>query len=324
VNVVAALDPQIAAIVNAQRSDGIPRAFEGGVEKARHRLKAAILAEREGVTMPEVADVRGEKAGAIPLRIYTPASAGSSATVVWFHGGGYALGDLDVFEESARRLCNELAATVVAAGYRHPPENPFPVPFDDAVAATLWAVAHAATLGGDPSRVAVAGESAGGNLAASAAIAMRDRGVPLVGQLLIVPGVNMARELPSDAVYPMLDVKDLADIRDLLMGPGANVAVFPPSPLYAVNLKGLASAVVAIAGHDPLRAEGAAYAERLSAAGVATELLSFDDMHHMFFGFARASEGANRAIKKLCAVFRKCLEADLSIQDAERSSEARR
>lgn len=313
-----ALDPQIAAIVEIQKARGVPRAFAGGVAEARKRMRAAILAQREGAILPEVASVTEAKAGAIPLRIYRPIAAASASTVVWFHGGGYALGDLDLFDESARRLCNELAAAVVAVGYRHPPEDPYPAPFDDAVSATLWAVENAATLGGDPRRVAVAGESAGGNLAATTAIILRDRGVPLAGQLLIVPGVDLARKLPHGAVYPMLGAEDLADIRHMLMGPGADVAVFPPSPLYAPDLKGLAPAVVAVAGHDPLRAEGIAYAGRLAAAGVSTDLIALDDMHHLFFGFARASDGASRAVKKVCAAFRKVLENEPSMATARR------
>jgi acetyl esterase len=305
------LDPDLAAIVRAMAERGAPRAFAGSISEARARFEKAVRAAASEEEMPKVGAIRDiapdTDAGRIPMRVYTPENGETGAVVAWFHGGGYALGSLDLFDESARRLCCELDSTVVAVGYRRSPEHPYPAPFDDAVAATQWVARHAETLGGDPRLVAVAGESAGGNLAACAAIAMRDRKVPLAGQLLIVPGVNLAREIAPDAVFPMLQAADLADIRDNLMGPGADVAQCPPSPIFAADLGGVAPAVIAVAGHDPLRAEGMEYAERLREAGVDTELLRFDTMHHTFFGFARASKGANMAVRTLCAAFRRRL-----------------
>lgn len=300
------LDPQLAAIVEARRARGEPRAFEGGIAAARARMKASAAAARARNPLP--ATTRDIMAGSVPVRTYTPPHGGNGAIVVWFHGGGYALGDLDLFDDAARLLCNRLDAVVVAVGYRKAPEHPFPAPFEDALNATLWVIEHARELGGSPDRVAVAGESAGGNLAATTAILLRDQGIRLAGQLLIVPGVNLARDLPEDDVYPMLHAADLVNIRDMLMGKGADVARFPPSPLHAGNLENLAPAVIAIAGHDPLRFEGQAYARRLEDAGSPVEMLCFEDMHHLFFGFTGVSEAARHAVDTLLAAFRKLLE----------------
>lgn len=303
------LDAEIAAIVRAQAARGAPRAFAGGIAAARDRFRTSVTA-LPGRDVPTLAEVRDLTGAPGPARLYVPREPRSDAVVVWFHGGGYALGNVELFDESARRLCAGIAARVVAMGYRQAPEHPFPASFDDALAAALWAVDNAAGLGARSDRVIVAGESSGGNLAASTAIMLRDRGVRILGQLLIVPGVNLARDLPMDAVYPMLTATDLADIRDNLMPPDVPLAAFPPSPLHARDLSGVAPAVIALAGHDPLRDEGEAYAARLVAAGVPVTQLCFEDMHHQFIGFAGASRGAARALHKTCEAVRNLIDSN--------------
>jgi len=298
------LDPQIAAIVRAQAERGAPRAFAGGIEAARTRFRTAVEAAPADPGLPPLAEVRDLPGAPVRARLYVAEHPVSDALVVWFHGGGYALGNLDLFDETARRLCAGTGARVVAVGYRQAPEHRFPAPFDDALAATRWVMANAATLGGRAGRVIVGGESSGGNLAASTAIRLRDQGVKLLGQFLVVPGVNLARTLPDDAVFPMLSAADLADIRDNLMPPGMPLDTFPPSPLHAADLTGLAPAIIVTAGHDPLAAEAQAYAARLDAARVAVTRLHFADMHHQFFGFAAASAGAARAVTATCAALR--------------------
>lgn len=313
------LDPQIAAITRAQAARGLPRAFEGGIDAARARFRAAILAAPADPTVVAMTDAQDLPASPVRARLYIPAQSKSDALIVWFHGGGYALGSVDLFDETARRLCAGVGARVVAIGYRQAPEHRFPTPFDDALEATTWVIANAAALGGRADRVIVAGESSGGNLAASTAIRLRDSGVGLLAQLLIVPGVNMARTLPINGVYPMLTAADLADIRDNLMPPGVPLDAFPPSPLHAANLSGLAPAVIALAGCDPLEPEGEAYAARLAEAGVAVKRLHFAQMHHQFFGFAAASSGAARAVAATCTALQ-TLIATL-IQDDQETAE---
>lgn len=311
------LDADLQGIVDRLAADGAPRAFAGTVEEARTRLSNAISAARQGLQPPMVGEVReitiehGDIV--IPARLYRPQQPGACPTIVYFHGGGYALGGLDEFEESARRICRDTGCCVLAVGYRLAPENPYPAALDDARAAMLWAREHVSRLGGQADMLAVAGESAGGNLAASAALFMRDLDIALAGQLLIVPGVDFARALAPDAVFPMLSAADLHDSRRYLFGDApVNLAAFPPSPLHAEDHSGLPPAVIAIAGHDPLRRECLAYADKLWTAGAQVKVLEFPAMHHTFFGFARASAGADAAVSTICSVFRELLNGGVA------------
>lgn len=309
------LDKDLQSIVDRIAAAGAPRGFDGPIEEARARLSRAIRASREGAVLPEVATADDRDlhcdGRSIPARIYRPHQEGELPVVVFFHGGGFAVGGIDEFDESARRLCRDLDAVVILVGYRLAPEHPFPAALDDATAATLWAVDNAADLGSRPDKITVAGESAGANLAASVALILRDRGIRLAAQLLIVPSVDYAREIPEGIVYPMLTAADLAVSKGYLFGDApVDFAAFPPSPLYAADHGNLPPTVLAVAGHDPLRREGLAYAEKLSAAGVRTELLDFPTMYHMFFGVTRASAGAEQAVAAFCKASRELLWED--------------
>lgn len=308
----ASLDSDLQQMVDRMAANGAPRAFAGTVEEARSRLSRAVLAARQDAQLPVVTEIRNvtiERDGlAIPARIYRSDRKKNCFTIVYFHGGGYALGGLDEFDESARRLCRDTGCNVLAIGYRLAPENPYPAALEDARAAVLWTREHIARFGGRPDRIAVAGESAGGNLAASVALFMRDRDVSLAGQLLIVPGVDFARKLAPDAVFPMLSAADLSDSKRYLFGDShVHLATFPPSPLHAADHSGLAPAVIAIAGHDPLRSECCAYAGKLLAAGTRVQVLDFPAMNHTFFGLARVSAGADQAASAICSAFRALL-----------------
>ena len=216
-------------------------------------------------------------------------------------------------DDIARKLCRDTGAVVVSAEYRLAPEHPYPAAHHDALVAALWVHGSAARLGGDPARVALVGESAGANLAACTALAFRDRGIALAAQVLIVPGVDMARDTAAlDAtgrVFPMLTPADLRDISRLYMGGrAAETASSPPSPLRAASLAAAAPAIVAVAGHDPLQKEGLAYADRLRRADVPVTELRFADMFHPFMAFFAQSKGAQRANDRICAEMRKLLE----------------
>jgi len=311
------LDPELAVIVAAMHANNAPPPFSGTPQEARERMRRAVVAARERTSLPTVGSIEdavAEHQGArVPVRIYRPSAAHAPlATVVFFHGGGFVLGSVELSENIARKLCRDMDAVIVSVDYRLAPEHPFPAAHDDAVTATSWALRNVAALGGDSTRVAVAGESSGGNLAASTALTLRDRGERLAAQLLVVPGVDVARDLAmiearrSD--YPMLTPSDLREISRLLMGgrPSESTA-FPPSPLRARDLAGLPSALIAIAGHDPLAEEGQAYAARLEAAGVQVQLQRFEDMFHPFFGFFEASASAHRANDKICRAFAELL-----------------
>jgi acetyl esterase len=306
----APLDPQLAAIVAAMRANKAPPPFSGTPAEARERMRRAVMAARERTTLPVVASTEDRVAEhqglRVPVRVYRPVSAEAALpTVVFLHGGGFVLGSVELMDDIARKLCRDVEAVVVSVDYRLAPEHPFPAAHDDALAATRWALDHAEMLGGDPSRVALAGESAGANLAACAALALRGQARPLAAQLLVVPGLDMARDVAAIEArgidYPMLAPADLREIARLCMGASAHrAAEVPPSPLRAANVAGLPPTLIAVAGHDPLREEGLAYAHRLEAAGVPTRLLAFDDMFHPFFGFFAHSAAAGRAHDAIC------------------------
>ena len=312
------LDPQLAAIVATMHANNVPPPFSGTPEQARARMRRAVMAARERAPLPVVASAEDKVAEdgdlRVPVRVYRPlADRLRGATIVFFHGGGFVLGSVELADDVARKLCRDVGAVVVSVDYRLAPEHPFPAAHDDALAASLWAVRQAATLGGDPARVAVAGESAGGNLAASTAMTLRDRGIRLAAQLLIVPGLDVARDTSlieaTRQELPMLTASDLRDISRLYMGlHPERGGHFPPSPLRAARFDGLPSTVIAVAGHDPLRDEGIGYAERLSAAGVSVDLLRFEDMFHPFFAFFEASTAARRANDAICRAFGAALQ----------------
>ena len=317
------LDPQLAAIVAGMRAAKAPPPFSGTPKEARARMQHAVMAGGANTMLPEVGSVEDAVAHAegleVPVRVYRPREASAPLpTVLFFHGGGFVLGSIELMDDIARKLCRDLRAVVVSVEYRLAPEHPFPAAHDDALAATLWALEQVHTLGGDALRVGVVGESAGANLAASAALALRDRGRVLAGQLLVVPGVDLARDVAQIAAsgrdYPMLSANDLADIARLYIGNTPEQALhFPASPLHAATLAGAPPAVIAVAGHDPLRNEGLAYARRLRTEGVHVEVLDFPDMFHPFFGFFAKSEAARRASDAACASFSALLHAPAQI-----------
>lgn len=314
---VQALDAELAAIAQARVAAHAPPPFSGSPSDARERLRRAVISARQRLPLPVVGsvedvvavdDTRGVTEH-VPVRVYRPvAESGPLPTIVFFHGGGFVLGSVELMDDIARKLCRDTRAVVVSVEYRLAPEHPFPAAHDDALVATRWAIVHVSRLGGDASRVAVAGESAGANLATSAAWALRGADRRLAAQLLVVPGVDMARDvgrieaMRSD--FPMLSANDLRDIARLYMGEAkARAGECPPSPLRAPDLAGMPPALVAVAGHDPLQDEGIAYANRLESAGVPVELYRFGDMLHTFFGMFDASVSARRASDVICHSF---------------------
>ena len=277
-------------------------------QSARDALRA-LAASRAAVPPPPVMSAEDIKvkgaAGFLAARMYRN-STGKSPTVVFFHGGGWVAGDLETHDRQARLLAIETGAVVISVDYRRPPEVRFPGAFEDGFAAVKDIVARIAEFGGDVARVGVAGDSAGGNLAATVAIACRDAGIKLAGQLLVYPVTDVAGNYAdakenarfpsraenaegyflSRAVMQWFAGHYLADAKD-----GADWRV---SPLRAKNLAGLAPAVLTTAWFDPLRDEGKAYADALAAAGVATKYHDGLGLIHGYFGLGEASETARR------------------------------
>jgi acetyl esterase len=225
----------------------------------------------------------------LPIRTYRPPSAEPLPVLVYFHGGGWVRGDLDTHDGLCRLLAEAVDCVVVSVAYRRAPEHPFPAPVHDAYAATTWAAAHAGIVGGDPDRVAVGGDSAGGNLAAAVTLLARDRDGPdIAHQTLIYPVTdydlhtdsyheNAAGYLLSRASMRWYWERYLDDAVD-----GANPYA---SPLRALDLSGLPPATVVTAGYDPLRDDGAAYADRLRESGVSVTHANYPGMVHVFASF---------------------------------------
>lgn len=247
----------------------------------------------------------------IVLRIYTPAGPGPHPVLVYFHGGGWVIANLDVYDSSARALCNAAECIVVSVGYRQAPEHKFPIAIEDCFAATQWAMANAESLNGDPSNVAVAGESAGGNMAAVVCLMARAQGAPPpIHQLLIYPVTDFAFETPS-----YIENADSKPLSAAMMRWFASHYLKSPSeashpyasPLQSADLSGLPPATIITAENDVLRDDGRLYGMALQAAGVAVTYRNYEGVMHEFFGLAglidKAGEAVNLAGTELSLAF---------------------
>jgi acetyl esterase len=248
----------------------------------------------------------------LPVRVFTPEGRDPFPVVIFFHGGGWVLGDLDTHDPMCRALCAGAGCVVVSVGYRLAPEHPFPAATDDALAATRWVGEHAAEIGGDPARIAVAGDSAGGNLSAVTALRIHDEGGPkLGGQLLIYPGLgHPASPMPSYIEnaegYGM--TREAASWFYEQYLPGGSQASHPhAAPLYAPDLGGMPPALVVTAEYDVLRDEGELYVERLRAAGVPARLSCYDGMNHRFAEMIGILHQAEHARDEMSAWLRETL-----------------
>ncbi|RZT83671.1 acetyl esterase [Pseudonocardia sediminis] len=290
-----ALDAQAQTLLAAMEAQGMKDFSEMEVAEAREAALAFIGLEGEPEDVADVADhtVPGP-AGDIPVRVYRPAGDGPHPVLVYFHGGGWVIGDIEVADKPCRSLVNTLNAAVVSVGYRKGPEDRFPAAPEDCYAATVWVADNAASLGVDPARIAVAGDSAGGNLAAVVAQQTVRRGGPaLVHQLLIYPAVDAGGEYASrvENGEGYLLTKSAMDwFYDHYLRSPADIEDPLASPLRADDLAGLPPATVITAGFDPLRDEGAAYAKALNAAGVSADHQHNPSMIHGFWWMMGAIE----------------------------------
>ncbi len=306
------LHPQAQAWIEFLKARGVPPTHTLSVEDARR-----VYRERRSVTQPappEVGLVRELSAdgphGTIPLRLYRPIGSAPNATLpalVYYHGGGWVIGDLETHDTLGRELANGAGCVVVAVDYRLGPENRFPAAVDDSIAATRWVRANAADLGIDPVLLAVGGDSAGGNLAAVVAIALRDNGdagdAPLAFQLLIYPATDMRRTAPSHTSNGqgyVLTSDTITYFHDHYIADAAHDLDWRASPLLHPDLSRLPPALVLTAGFDPLRDEGLAYADALAAAGNQTTYVCFDRQIHGFILMGKVLDEAHAAVA-LCA-----------------------
>jgi len=304
------LDPQAQALVDAMAKLNLKPIEDSTPEEARESMRsrtAALgpFAEVAAVTEHRVPVTGGE----IAVRLYAPGGAGPHPALVFYHGGGWVIGDLYTHDGVCRTLTNAAGCIVASVDYRLAPEAKYPVAAEDSYAALLWIVANAARLGIDPRRVAVGGDSAGGNLSAAVALMARERtGPALVYQALIYPVTNYDLDTPSyheNATGYVLTREAMRWFWRHYLAREEQGREPLASPLLAPNLTGLPPALVITAACDPLRDEGEAYAARLRDAGVLVTLTRYDGMFHGFVRMTRFLDKARAAVDEIGGSLRK-------------------
>ena len=305
------LDPEVGILLEAIEAQGAPPLESLPPEEAR---KAAIeglqelAGEPEQVARVEDLQIPGP-GGAIPLRVYTPEGEGPRPSLVYFHGGGWVVCDLDTHDVVCRAIARRSGGVVVAVDYRLAPEHKFPAAVEDCYAATLWVAANAGRLGIDVRRMAVGGDSAGGNLAAVVSLKCRDEGGPLLAlQVLVYPVTNLAsfdtasyRDFAEGYYLSRAEMEWFRAHYLTRLEDGAHPHA---SPLLAPDLRGLPPALVITAECDLLRDEGEAYAKRLEAAGVPVTCTRYPGMIHAFFSMPGALSEGRKAIMQVATAVR--------------------
>lgn len=311
------LDPATAGLLQLLASSGSAGMSAGTPEQARAAFRFMTVDLRDSSRLPPVASIDDVvlpgPAGDLPARVYRPGAPGAVPTVVFFHGGGFVLGDLDTHDDHCRQIAADVGAVVLSVAYRLAPEHPFPAGFEDCLAATRWAAQHVAELGGDAGALVVAGDSAGGNLAAAVALEARDEGLALAAQLLVYPSCDFrdgdhhpSRTENGEGLF--LTEADMRWFGDAYV-PDARHREHPRATvLLSPDLGGVAPAVVLTAEYDPLRDEGEAYADALRRAGVEVDQRRYDGLVHGFFGMGPVSPAAHAAVLDGCAALRQLLE----------------
>ncbi|NQW21944.1 MAG: alpha/beta hydrolase [SAR202 cluster bacterium] len=300
------LDPQVIKVMEQAAALGLPAPHT--VSPAEARVNAKKRPRSPGAEVAKVEDrtIPGPDSD-VSVRIYTPEGDGPFPILAWFHGGGWVVGDLESADGAARNMCAGGQCVVISVDYRLAPDTKFPGPAEDCWAATTWAVNNAASINGDPTRLAVGGDSAGGNLAAAMALMAADRGGPEIAlQLLVYP--------VTDLDYNTVSYGDNAEGYSLTKVTmqyywdqyiDAEHAANPYAvPMRAKSLAGQPPALVITAEFDPLRDEGEAYAKRLQEAGVATTSTRYDGVIHGFFSMGAFVDKGQQAVDEASAALR--------------------
>jgi acetyl esterase len=306
------LDVHAAKVLEMIRLSGRPPYETLAPAEARQfsRNARAVLAP-EPPEMGAVRDIKIGEGGAIPARLYRPLGSAPNAALpalIYFHGGGWVIGDLDTHDVVCRQIANGSGAAVVSVDYRLAPEHKFPAAGEDAIAATAWIAAHGATLGIDTARLAVGGDSAGGNLAAVVALDARDRNGPkLIQQTLIYPATESTMSHPSHERFAeglLLTRPTMKWFLGHYLRGAEDLADWRVSPLRATSLADLPPALVLTAGYDPLCDEGEDYAARLAAAGVPVTRVRVEGMIHGFLTMGKLIPAANEAVAMIAAALK--------------------
>lgn len=310
------LDPSVKALLDGLASSQ-PKIWDLSPADARTMyLTLAQLVEPRDVPIGKTENREAEgPAGPIPIRVYTPVAAGGDALpgIVFFHGGGFVIGNIDTHDALCRTLANESGCRIVSVEYRLAPEHPFPAAVEDALAATRWVEANAPSLGIDPNHLGVAGDSAGGNLSAVVAQHVRKGGPKLAFQLLIYPTTQILADTDSMRDYAkgyFLERETIDWFMKHYLPEGVDHSDPRLSPLASEDVSGLAPAYIITAGFDPLRDEGKAYADRLRDAGVAVQHVDYPSMIHGFFNMQAAVPLSREAIAKAARAARAALNPE--------------
>ncbi|QSW99778.1 alpha/beta hydrolase [Haloterrigena alkaliphila] len=299
--------PEVEPLLELLDSPDAPDLHELPVEEARELLEGMFAAEGDPIAVESVEDRTIDGPGGdLPVRIYQPAGETPRPTILFFHGGGFVLGSVDAYDKTCRKLAAETGYTVASLEYRLAPEHPFPAALEDCYAALEWAADEIETLGGDRGRIVLAGDSAGGNLAAATALRSRDRGGPEIAhQVLFYPitgDVTETEAYEENGEGYFLERDGMAWFEDCYFDREVDKGNVYARPRLAADLSRLPPATVVTAGFDPLRDDGAAYAERLEAAGVPVSHHHYEDMIHGFVSMVEGSVDLTRAHEAYDAV----------------------
>ena len=302
------LDPQAQALMQLMIDKGVPPVNTLTPVEARESYRSRrTFTQPDAPAVFKVEDKVVSHGGVnVPVRVYHPHGAQTQKALpglVYIHGGGWTIGDLDTHDVLCRMLCLQAAGVVVSVDYRMGPEHKFPAAYEDAVAAWQWVASHAQALGVDPTRIAMGGDSAGGNLAAAACLGLREQGLTPVMQLLIYPSTLMAPETASyqtNGQGYMLTRESMAWYSGHYLRGPQDAQDWRASPQLAASHAHLPPAFVLTAGFDPLRDEGLMYADALSQAGVSSQYVCFERQIHGFITMGRVLQEANTAVA-LCA-----------------------
>ena len=311
------LDPGTAALLQLIDAAPYPPMHEGTPETARKAFRAMTIDLVTDETRVPVGSVEELEVAGRPARLYRPEGDGPFPTLVYVHGGGFVIGDLDTHDQTCRSLCSGAETVVLSLDYRLAPEAAFPAAVEDTLAAVTWAADHLADLGGNDV-LAVGGDSAGGNLSAVAAQALRDR---VSAQVLIYPATHMTGDYPSrteNAEGYFLDMATMLWFSSHYLGTdgtdpegsatGLDLDDIRPSPLLG-DLAGLPPAIVVTAEYDPLRDEGEAFADGLEKAGVAVDRTRYDGLVHGFIDMGLMSPAAADALADVVARTKRLLHS---------------
>ena len=310
------LETGIATLVQMVKDLNAKPRWEGTPQEGRDSYYAFTYGTRTPDQIVPVAHVLDLSipgpAGPLPARRYTPEGNGPFPTVVYFHGGGWVIGSLDTHDNMCRSVCQGSQAMIISVAYRLAPENRFPAAVEDAVAATQWVQKQASQLGGN-GVVGIAGDSAGGNLAAVVCQMLRGQGPALKAQFLIYPAVDHLHtghaSIEENATGYLLEKRSMEWFYQHYVGDYNSTSDARLFPLQAADLSGLPPALIVTAEYDPLRDEGEAYGRALQAAGVPADTRRYNGMIHAFFDMGRWSTGAQQAIDESTAAFGRMLRA---------------